>query len=166
MSGIFSPSTESVSGLNAPQRGVARDLGSLLSGLLGGTELPTALLDLLSGTPTDITAIEEGAFRNFRERGIPQINAQAAGLSATQNSRRVGEIARAAGDITSQLAGIKAQTIESARNRQLGAFSAVVNPSVGFSTASTVDTIAEPSLFGQLLGLGGTLGGAKLLGGN
>ncbi len=164
MGDFLSPSSTSVSNVSGSQQKVQTSLGTLLSGLLEGSGIEEAITSLLAGTPQDITDIEDAAFRNFNTRAVPSINAQAAGLSATQNSRRVGEIARAAGDVTAQLAGIKAQTIESARNRQLGAFSAIVNPSAGFSTAGTVDNITEGSLFGQLAGLGGTLGGAAILG--
>ncbi len=167
MGDFLSGDTESVSRLSPAQQKVQNELGGIFSGFFsgqGGEGLSQAFLDLISGSPQDLTAINEAAFRNFNEYAVPGINAQFAGLSATQNSRRVGQIARAAGDVTSQLAGIHAQTIEGARNRQSNTLLGIINAGSGFANASTVDTIKSPSMFGQLLQLGGTLGSAAILG--
>lgn len=156
------PSVTSVSRVGSAQQGVQNSLADVLNNLLQSDQFSGAFEQLLSGTPTDFEDVERGAFRTFTEFGIPAINAQAGGLSAIQNSRRGGEIARSAGNISSALASTKAQLTESARNRQLQAILGPLGISSGFSTAGTQDTIAEPSLFGQFLGLGGTLGGAAL----
>lgn len=155
------PSTTSVPGFSGAQGQVQGDLARVLSDLLG-SDIGGAFRELLSGAPTDISGIEQSTFDTFNRRAVPAINAQASGLSATQNSRRIDTIAQAAGDVTSQLSRLQAQMTESARNRQLQAVFGPLGISSGFSTARTTDTIAEPSPFSQLAGLGGTLGGAAL----
>lgn len=159
-------SSEQLSTVSGPQQNIQNLLGAAFGGFLGPNfrnQGGQALSDLLSGAPTDIREITEGAFRDFNEFAIPAINSQAAGLSATQNSRRVGEIARAAGSVTSQLAGIRASFLDSARNRQQSTLFGLLNSASGFANAGgTVENIVEGSPFGQILGLVGTLGGAFL----
>ncbi len=159
-------SNEQLSTVSNPQQRIQKLLGDAFGSFLGPNfrnQGSQALSDLLSGTPQDITEITAGAFRDFNEFAIPAINSQAAGLSATQNSRRVGEIARAAGSVTSQLAGIRASFMDSARNRQQSTLLGLLNSASGFANAGgTVENITEGSPFGQILGLVGTLGGAFL----
>ncbi len=156
------PSVTNVSSVSGAQQGVQRSLADVLNNILQSDQFSGAFEQLLSGTPTDFEDVERGAFRTFSEFGIPAINAQAAGLSAVQSTRRTGEIARSAGNISSALASTKAQLTESARSRQLQAILGPLGISSGFSTAGTVNNIAEPSLLGQFLGLGGTVAGAAI----
>ena len=155
---------ESIPNTSRPQNITQTDVSDTLHNLIGGRfdqQFVDAFAQLLSGGAVDTREIEEGAFRNFREFGIPAINAQAAGFSAIQNSRRVGEISRAAGNITSQLAGIKAQFLDSARNRQLQAILGPLSIGAGFGTArGTTDTLVGSDVLGQVLALVGTIGGA------
>lgn len=167
MGEFLSGDTESVSQLSGSQQTVQKLLGNIFGGFLsgeGGAGTSQAFMDLISGAPQDFSNIRDSAFRNLKEFGIPQINAAASSISGTQNSRRTGEIARTTGNVVSQLAGIEFQGIESARNRQLQTLMGLLGGATTFANQPTVDTIKSPSMFGQLLQLGGTIGAAALLG--
>lgn len=167
MGDFFSGESESVSTLAGSQQNVQNLLGDVFSQFLtgkGGKGTSQAFLDLISGAPQDFTNIRDSAFRNLKEFGIPQINSSASQISGIQNSRRSGEIARTTGNVVSQLAGIEFQGIESARNRQLQTLMGLLGGATTFANQPTVDTIKSPSMFGQLLQLGGTIGAAALLG--
>ncbi len=159
-------SSEQLSTVSGPQQKVQGLVGNAFGNLLGpgfAGLSSQALMDLLGGIPQDMSELTEGAFRDFNNFAVPSINAQASGLSATQSTRRVGEIARAAGSVTSQLAGIRAQFADSARNRQSSTLLGILNSASGFANAGgTVENLVEGSPFGQIMGLAGTLGGAFL----
>ena len=157
-------SSDPLSTVSGPQQNVQNLLGKAFSGFLGPKfqkQGSDALQQLLAGIPQDVSAISEGAFRDFREFAIPSINLSASGISGTQNSRRVGEIARAAGSLTSQLARVRAQFIDNARNRQQSTIFGLLNSASGFANAGgTVENIVTESPLGPILGIvGGIAGG-------
>ncbi len=167
MGDFLSGDTESVSTLSSSQQAIQKMLGDVFGSFLsgeGGAGATQAFLDLISGAPQDFSNIRDSAFRNLKEFGIPQINASASSISGIQSSRRTGEIARTTGNVVSQLAGIEFQGIESARNRQMQTLMGILGGATSFANQPTVDTIKSPSMFGQLLQLGGTIGAAALLG--
>lgn len=159
-------SSKQLSNVSNPQQRIQGLLGDAFGSLLGPGfkgQRNQAFGDLLSGAGQDMTDLTNAAFRDFREFAIPGINAQAAQFSGIQNSRRVGEIARAAGNVTSQLSRTRAGFLEGARGRQMQTLLGILNSGSGFANAGgTVENVVEGSPFGQALGLAGTLGGAFL----
>lgn len=171
MGDFFDPNITNVSKVSGAQQSVQQLLSQQFGSLFARNELTDAtresLLDLLGGTPGDISAISDAALRRFDLDIEPRIGAGFAKHGASLSSRRGIEVGRSLGDLQSQVGVIQAGLIESARNRQLGAAQAALNPfgtAAGFGTAGTLDALAEPSLFSQLSGLGGQLGSAALLG--
>lgn len=149
--------------LSPAQQKVQDALGDVYDSFFGGNfrdEIRGGFSDLISGSPGDLTALTEGAFSDFREFAIPTINAQASGLSATQSTRRVGEIARSARGVTSDLARIRAQYLDSARNRQMNTLVGLLGSAGNFANANTQDTSISESPLGPILGLVGTIAGA------
>lgn len=158
-------SSQQLSNVSNPQQRIQGLLGDAFGSLLGPGfkgQRNQAFGDLLSGAGQDMTDLTNAAFRDFREFAIPGINAQAAQFSGIQNSRRVGEIARAAGNVTSQLSRTRAGFLEGARGRQMQTLLGILGAGSGFANANTNENLVEGSPFGQALGLAGTLGGAFL----
>lgn len=171
MGSILEPSVKPVSGVSGSQQTVQSTVSNTLLGLISDEGIyagrSEALADILAGSPTDITGIEEAMRRRFHRETVPDINAAFADVGGTLSSRRGETVARAGVDLDTRIGQIQAGLTESARNRQLQGVSLALSPltlGAQFSTQRTIDNIAEPSLFGQFLGLGGTLGSAALLG--
>lgn len=155
--------TQSVDQGDAGQQRVRTDVGNVLSEMLrGGTSstMGQVFQQLLTGGMTDIRGVEQSAVRQWQRDIIPGINASASGISAMQNSKRGELVIRSGEDLSLRLANIRAQMTESYRNRQLQSLGLPLGHGTNLGTASTQDTIAEPSMFSQFMQLGGAVGGA------
>lgn len=161
----------------------------------GDPRVDNALTSLLSGKASNVKpawrkGVLEPSLRQFDRQIAPRMESQFAQHGGSLGSRRGATVSQALGDVysnaTGQLAQMQLAAGESAKQRQLAAagiplqqilgqvqgFSTLsqtgMNPILGFlgrQTKMGQDNIATPSPFGQMLGLGGTLGGAALGGG-
>lgn len=130
---------------------------------VGGGEIDQqrlqVMMGFLTGNPdpidADISLLEEAAFDNFDRNIAPRLNAQAAGLNATQSSRRGVLQGRVLSDISTQLSGIKFEAIERARQRQLQTLFGPLQAAGQFSTTQVAasDSAASPGTGGAILGL-------------
>lgn len=174
MGSLFEADVQNVSGLSGIQQQVQQLLGQLLSGGLSNFpsgaqgELAGRLLGLPIADPDNVFAgFLAPSLRAFDQEIAPRIREGFAGQGASFSSRRGEALSRTLGDIQTQ-----AQSQFITQNiplqqllGQIGGINQLLNPALGFSTATTQSSIASPGIGTQLLGLAGTLGGAALGGG-
>lgn len=130
------------------------------------------LAQMLRGPEQDIADIERAAFRRHERFVEPVTRTLFAGHEGSLSSRMGQALVEGRTDLTGQLAQVEAGFKEAARQRQLAAAGQVLQEryapfaaATGFATSPTMETLVQPSLGSQLLGLGGQLGSAALLGG-
>jgi hypothetical protein len=176
MGDLFEPDVTQEPTTSGYQQQVQALIAQQFPGLFRGVRslLPqrkAALSEILQGTPTDVSAIEHAMLRRFDREIAPRIGASFANVGGTLSSRRGETTAQALGDVGAQIGALQTQLIEGARNRQLAASQQVLSERLApfgvggsFSTAGTMDTLVQPSIGSQLLGVGGQLGSSYLLG--
>lgn len=90
-----------------------------------------ALQELLSGSPTDSSAIEASMLRSFDRRVAPRIRQEFGRHGALLGSKRGEAVGEALGDVQGQIGTLQAGLRESARNRQLQAVSIPLQQALG-----------------------------------
>jgi hypothetical protein len=177
MGDFFSPDVSQepmVSGYQmAIQRMIAQGLPGLMQGgkaLMGGRE--KMLRQLLQPYGKQFEPIEQAAYRRHSEFSQPAIDEGFAAHGSAMSTRRGDISEQSVSDLETNLAALETQSRQGWEALRLNAGQQILSERLApfglggsFSTAVSQENIVQPSWGSQLLGVGGQLGSAALMGG-